>query len=369
MKKIINLAKTCRIRIILMLTGLFFIITYKILELIPGAQSFVYWNAISRIHNVLASICDHTDLSVAEIVIGVFAITVLVYLIAALIKLVTKKNKIETLFHMLVTIVMCFTLVYGGFCMLWGVYYGTDNIGVSYVCGLYSNGIEHEDLIAVDKYFVNLANEYATKVNRDENNRYIMDEKKVFDHSVDLYDSVAKTFPGLSKPPHRAKPVYFSELVSYIGFTGFFFPFTAEANVNVDSPDYETPAVIAHELAHQRGIAREDEANFVAVLACLEDGDPDYVYSAAMLALVHLQNALYKSGDMDAFNEIYDMYSDEVLSELVYNREYWNKYRKSVSYKASSSTYEAFLKSYDQDQGLETYGACVDLIVTYFKKN
>lgn len=43
--------------------------------------------------------------------------------------------------------------------------------------------------------------------------------------------------------------------MSRINYTGFFFPYTAEANVNVDSPLCMLPSTIAHELAHQRGVA------------------------------------------------------------------------------------------------------------------
>ena len=60
---------------------------------------------------------------------------------------------------------------------------------------------------------------------------------------------------------------------------GFFFPFTGEANLNVDSPECLLPATIAHELAHVRGVAPEQTANFVAILACDTSGDPLYAYS------------------------------------------------------------------------------------------
>ena len=76
-------------------------------------------------------------------------------------------------------------------------------------------------------------------------------------------------FPSSRATPVRsaqARPVL--PLMSYLGIGGIFIPFTCEANVNATLPDWEIPFTSAHELAHQRGFAREDEANYVGYLAC-----------------------------------------------------------------------------------------------------
>ena len=156
----------------------------------------------------------------------------------------------------------------------------------------------------------------------------------------------------------------FSKIMSYLDFTGFFFPFTGEANINTDSPACFIPSTIAHELAHQRGVAAEDEANFVAVLACLENGDPVYCYSACLLAYTHLGNALY-SADYDAWYAVYSSLSDGVRNDLAANNAYWAGFKTPVS-GISNSVYTGFLHSYGQTLGLRSYGACVDLLVAYY---
>ena len=113
-------------------------------------------------------------------------------------------------------------------------------------------------------------------------------------------------------------------------------------------------------------IKGEGEITLHRVIACLEDGDPDYVYSACLLAMIHLQNALYKSGDTGQWERIRDSYSPQVVHDLEENSGYWAHYRESVVYKATSDTYDAFIKSYDQEMGRKTYGACVDLLVAYY---
>jgi hypothetical protein len=75
------------------------------------------------------------------------------------------------------------------------------------------------------------------------------------------------------------KPVYSSELLTRLGISGVYFPFTAEPNYNADVPDFQMPFTIAHEMAHQRGVARESEANFVAYVVCVNSRDPFVRYS------------------------------------------------------------------------------------------
>ena len=162
----------------------------------------------------------------------------------------------------------------------------------------------------------------------------------------------------------HAKGLICSRVMSLIDFTGFFFPFTAEANVNTDAPSCMLPATVAHELAHQRGVAKEQEANFVAVLACLDYGDPEYVYSAALLAYTHLSNALF-GADRAAWEEIYAGLDEAVKRDFAADRLYWKQFETPVR-EASNAVYEGFLQSYDQELGLRSYGACVDLLVNYY---
>ena len=81
------------------------------------------------------------------------------------------------------------------------------------------------------------------------------------------------------------KPVYFSGVMTRLGISGIYFPFTAEPNYNAEQPDFQLPFTMAHEMAHQRGVARESEANFVAFLVCVNSADPFIRYSGYRNAL------------------------------------------------------------------------------------
>jgi hypothetical protein len=100
---------------------------------------------------------------------------------------------------------------------------------------------------------------------------------------VRLLEESYASVPELSLLPRGSfappKPVYFSSLLTRFGISGVYFPFTAEPNYNDEMPDFQLPFTIAHEMAHQRGVARESEANFVAFLVCVNSPDPFVRYS------------------------------------------------------------------------------------------
>lgn len=313
-------------------------------------------------HRALSTLCGKLPFSVAELLIALLVLGLAVYLVSQLVNFFRKPRFFLRLYRTLVTLVTLGLAIYAGFCLLWGVfYYGDDFISRS---GLKNDPISTEQLERVTVYFAELANEYGERVERDENGCCRTDRAAVIDRTETLYRAAEAKFPCLAGPELRVKGILCSRVMSYLDFTGFFFPFTAEANVNLDFPEALFASTAAHELAHQRGVAKEQEANFVAVLACLEDGDPDFVYSAALLAYTHLGNALYKA-DHEAWERVYGSLSEGVLADLAASRAYWAQFETPVQ-TASNKVYEGFLYSYSQELGLKSYGACVDLLVNYY---
>lgn len=300
--------------------------------------------------------------SVAELLIALFAAGLLLYILFQIEALLRRGRILRRLYRLLLTLCCAASVVYAGFCLLWGVqYYGDDFVTRS---GLAMEEISPEQLARVTARFAALADTYAEQVERDEDGICCTDRASVLERSAALYRAAEARFPCLAGQALSAKPVVCSRLMSYADFTGFFFPFTGEANVNTDFPPSLFAATVAHELAHQRGVAKEQEANFVAVLACLESGDADYIYSAALLAYTHLANALY-SADYVAWEQITRGLSEAVQRDFAADRAYWAQFETPVQ-TVSNSVYEGFLQSYDQSLGLRSYGACVDLLVNYY---
>ena len=330
-----------------------------------GNRPLMVWASerlVQPVHRALAALNSHLPFSVAEALIGLAAAAVIAYIIYIVISMLRGGGRLKRLYAAVINLLAAGLAVYAGFCMLWGVYYYGDDFMTR--SALKNENISVEQLEAVTRYFAELSNEYAEQVPRDEDGNYIADRAAILARSDEVYENIERELPCLAGPAVRAKGVYFSRLMSYTDFTGFFFPFTAEATVNTDFPPALFASTVAHELAHQRGVAKEQEANFVAVLASLAYGDTEYCYSACLLAYTHLGNALY-SADYEAWKSIYLSLSEDVRRDFAANREYWAQFETPVQ-KVSNTVYEGFLYSYDQNMGLKSYGACVDLLVNYF---
>ena len=319
-------------------------------------------NAVRPIHRFLMKLTGKLSFSVAEVIILLFGTALIIWLVINLIRLITRPEKARRAVHILLGLITAFLGVYAGFCLLWGVYYYGENF--ENTTGIQEREISSDELKTVTEYFAMLANEYAEQVDRDETGLYAGDRTAILEKSKTLYRETEKDFPGLAGPEVQVKPFFFSKLMSLTDFTGFFFPFTAEANVNMDFPPSQFAATVAHEIAHQRGVAREQEANFCAVLASLNSGDPDYCYSACLMAYTYLGNALY-SADYESWKTIYTNLDDRIILDFKADQEYWKRFESPVR-EVSNTAYEEFLYSYDQDLGLKSYGACVNLLVGYY---
>jgi len=159
----------------------------------------------------------------------------------------------------------------------------------------------------------------------------------------------------------RPKPLLSSPLVSYLGITGIYFPFTAEANVNAGVPEPDLPFAISHEMAHQRGFAREDEAGYVGYLACQFHPDGDFRYSGALAASVYALNALARV-DPPAHRELVRRRAPAVERDLRALEEWSARHRGRVA-RASRSVNDAYLRSQGQPEGVRSYGRMVDLLI------
>ena len=323
---------------------------------------FLSEKIVRPLHRALGSFNARVPFSMAELLLGLFAAAVLGYIAFQIAALIRKGERPARLYRTLVTLFTAGLSVYALFCLLWGVYYYADDFAEK--SGFENREISVEQLESVTRYFACLANAYAAEVPRDENGFCVSDRAEILRRSPDVFAGTEKKYLCLEGPPLAAKGIHFSRVMSYLDFSGFFFPFTAEANVNTDMPACDLAATVAHELSHQRGVAKEQEANFTAVLACLDYGDPDYCYSACLLAYTHLGNAL-AGADRAAWEEIFDGLDENVVRDLLSRRAYWAQF-DTPAQTVSNTVYEGFLHSYDQTLGLKSYGACVDLLVNYY---
>ena len=123
------------------------------------------------------------------------------------------------------------------------------------------------------------------------------------DKAIDVMQSLGKRYDQLDGYYSRPKAMFFSDFMCQMYMCGYYFPFSMEANYNDVMYIMEKPATMCHELAHIRGYIYEDEANFIAFLACVESDDSTFQYAGYLSVLNYVANDLYKTrlADPDSY--------------------------------------------------------------------
>ena len=139
------------------------------------------------------------------------------------------------------------------------------------------------------------------------------------DEAIACMQKLGETYPQLDGWYPRPKPMMFSDLMCQQYMCGYYFPFSMEANYNDVMYLMNKPATFCHELAHLRGYIFEDEANFIAYLACLESEDPVFQYAGYLSVINYLSNDLYKAyrDEKDLFIETVEKTGLVALEEQV----------------------------------------------------
>jgi hypothetical protein len=175
------------------------------------------------------------------------------------------------------------------------------------------------------------------------------------------FSEVAGAHPSLEGPCPRPKLAWSSTVMSYLGISGIFIPFTGEPHVNATLPEFELPFTAAHEIAHQKGFLREDEANYVASLACRLHPDRDLRYSGALMATLEAGAALAQV-DREAWRRLTSQLTPAERRDLA-AMERWSRRYRGPLMAVSHRVNDAYLKSQGQREGVRTYGRMVDLLL------
>lgn len=300
--------------------------------------------------------------SVAEVLATLFLTGCAVWLIRAAVHLFRQKAPLPFMRRML-ALGAAWLWLWAGLCWLWNTAYYAPSFAQREE--LTTAPYSVDKLAAVTQYFARQAAVLAPQVPRDAEGHFAEDLSVCFDRGPEIYQNIALEFPSLDAKSVKAKPLLCSRLQSILGFTGIYFPFTGEANVNVDAPACLVPSTIAHEMSHQRMVASELEANFVGIAACTSCDDVTFQYSGYLMGLIQLCNALYPVSPETWYSIAGETFNRELSIDWNDNNEYWSAL-ESPAEDMAGDVYDVFLKSNDQELGIHSYGACVDLIVNYY---
>jgi len=163
------------------------------------------------------------------------------------------------------------------------------------------------------------------------------------------------------------KPSLLTGVINYMGTSGYYNPFTAEAQLNYQMPVFLRPFVACHEMSHQMGFGAEDEANFAGFVAATASNDKLLHYSAYYVGVQEFMHAVRRQDSL-VYKQLKKRISKPVMSDFKADRAYWLSYANQIG-AISSIFYDNFLKANNQPQGLETYNQMIRLVVAMYKKN
>lgn len=300
--------------------------------------------------------------SIAELVVIAAPAAFIVYTVITLIRLFSASGSRISLFigyaaNMLVIVSIAFFSFVG----LWGLNY--YRMPFADIAGLEVKPASVKELEGVCQSLISRANMLRSSANTDGEGKMDIpgSSRDILNNCYKGFNALASKYPVLSGSYGNPKPILLSEPMNYTGICGVFFPFTGEANVNVSIPEVSLPSTAAHEMAHQRGFSREDEANYISYLACTAHPDVNYRYSGVLLALTNSMNALYKA-DSAVYARLYEYLGKDVRRDLDELDEFWKRYEGPVE-RTSTKLNNTYLKANNQKDGVKSYGRMVDLLI------
>jgi hypothetical protein len=353
------------------ITALFYVLRFN-----TGVMDWVVKYISAPVRNFFGLLSSIYPFAIMEVICTAAVVFLIYYIIKSIRDTSRRRGKWKLLGKRVLPILVVACYLWGAFCWLWNSGYHATGFAERYE---FSNeGVAIEDVVIVAQFFALKTNELSELMERDDEGNYIADRRTMFADSTGIYRNISREFPSLQGRLYAPKPMMYSWLMSITRYSGMYFALTGEAMINTHPPGTFMPFTVAHEHAHQLGIFAEDEANFVGIAACVTSGNPVFEYAGYLSGLGYLMNAL----PVDDLIEILDNMNYFVKLDRFENAVFWStrttantginfldRFLTTVAETTSDAVntiYDTFLKSQNQELGLQSYGACVDLLVEYF---
>ncbi len=179
------------------------------------------------------------------------------------------------------------------------------------------------------------------------------------------YGALSRQYPWLSGQYAAPKLLKHGETFSEMQVMGIFIPYTAEALLNGGIPATQLAHTACHEAAHQRGFAREAEADYIAYLACMASGDPGFAYSGTLTMLRYASLAL-NARDPIAYNALAQRVPASVQRDYAEQYDYWSNYETPLA-GLVSMTNQRYLSTFALQQPQQQRDEVVSMLLARYR--
>jgi hypothetical protein len=295
--------------------------------------------------------------------IGYFLINLwlLIRLIKGIQTLIQKKATWKGTLRRTLRLLRFFLWIYILFNALWAWNY--HRLGIAYQLQLKPEAYSKEVLTDLTQQLIQKVNESRISLGAD----YTFPRHRdYFKTAIAAYNEVKKEYPFLKYSNPSIKKSGYGRLGNYMGFLGYYNPFTGEAQVNTAFLPFQQPYVACHEIAHQLGYASESEANFVGYLAATASKDLALNYSVYFDMFNYANRELFYRDSTAARNN-YKLLDTLVKKDIISVRKFLYKYKNPFE-PVVKLFYDQYLKANNQVKGMQSYNEVVGWLIAYRKK-
>ena len=327
-----------------------------------AVEKFYASSFYSFFSRILRFLFGWIPFSLGDILYTAAAIWLLWKLIKAIRQIFQKKLSKKIILKKSLQFILLLCVVYIVFNIFWGLNYNRRGIGSQ--LKLPSIIYDTANLKLMQSLLLQKVNE-TKQVLINEKIIY-PDNKNLFARAKECYAEVGNQYTFVEYKGESVKSSLYGWLGNYLGFTGYYNPFTGEAQVNTTVPKFLQPYIAVHEMAHQLGYAKEDEANFAGYLVAVNSRDTLFHYST------YLDLFLYANREISYFDSTESKAAfKQLLPEVTADLIEWRRFdlqHTSFLEPAITWMYGKYLKLNQQPKGMRSYNEVIGMLISYYKK-
>ena len=326
-------------------------------------EEYYTYGVYPHISGVLRLLLGWIPFSVGDLIYGAAALYLFVKTYQFLVRLrngATRKGLGARVLRRVLRIAL---LVYVLFNALWGLNY--DRQGIARQLDLDVQKYSVDELKTLAGVLHERVNVYGALVDERERDR-LQNNGELFREGIATYRQADDSLPFLHYDYPSIKPSMYTGVGHFFGFTGYYNPFSGEAQLKTTSPVFIKSFVVNHEIAHQLGYGKENEANFVSFLSGRRSANNEVRYSTYFELYLYTLRDLGRKDSM-ALKALKEQWHPQVQADYAAYLDYL-RHSDNVIEPYISQFYDNFLKLNRQPSGKMTYNEVVAWLIAYQKK-